>query len=353
MYETNEIDWLMNHLNAKASMEWLVEEFPHATEVDPRYWNLPITHVNISLKYDDVDDKVPHNTCRDILPRLSRFVWDADDNHSHTDECCYNALYDHVFGCELTGDNMTNLMQWFRRPNARVFHFAVGPNDWYDSDVDDDIKESFCQAMFNCQTLERLKITTWGLQDVDFTDMVLSMRSMELAELDSDALISLASRLGGSKVTHFEFSAFDCSGAHELTSLVQVLPRTLIKSLIVSGLQCCGFHQDAWASLFDKCTLDTLALGTTDFTSFFAENLALGIQKKQTIRGLELEWGNGKPGTLADIRLLIQSMAHPSRSVHVKRVQLKTASGTFDAESVQSLHEFAIECGCEFKYVAL
>ncbi|CAK4068322.1 unnamed protein product [Aphanomyces euteiches] len=374
MYETDEIDWLMHHLNANASIEWLVEKFPNATEVDPTYWNLPITHVNISLKYDDFDfdDDKPHNTCTDLLPRLPRLtsisVWDADDNHSHSDERGYNALYDHVFefvancdhlteihvdGCELTGDNMTNLIPWFRGPNARVFHFAAGPNDWHGSDVDDDMKESFCQAMFNCQTLERLKITAWGLQDVDFTDVVLSMRSLELDELDSDALIFLASRLEGSKVTHFEFSAFDCSGAHELTSLLQVLPRTSIKSLIVSGLQCCCFHQDAWASLFDKCTLDILALGTIDFTSVFAANLALGIQKNQTIRRLELEWGNGKPGTVADIRRLIQSMAHPNRSVRVKRAQLKTSSGTFDAESVKSLHEFAIECRCEFKYVAL
>ncbi|CAK4139713.1 unnamed protein product, partial [Aphanomyces euteiches] len=210
MYETDEIDWLMHHLNANASIEWLVEKFPNATEVDPTYWNLPITHVNISLKYDDFDfdDDKPHNTCTDLLPRLPRLtsisVWDADDNHSHSDERGYNALYDHVFefvancdhlteihvdGCELTGDNMTNLIPWFRGPNARVFHFAAGPNDWHGSDVDDDMKESFCQAMFNCQTLERLKITAWGLQDVDFTDVVLSMRSLELDELDSDALI--------------------------------------------------------------------------------------------------------------------------------------------------------------------
>ncbi|KAH9182751.1 hypothetical protein AeNC1_015274 [Aphanomyces euteiches] len=193
---------------------------------------------------------------------------------------------------------------------------------------------------------------------MDMAPLTCSMKVLQLIEcdLETEQAKRLFSRLESSNVTDFEWkfpsdgsSEYEHDSVEGMECLLQVLPRTSIKSLTLTELSFESEDLSKLMLLFETCRLETLSLHALKFTSAVASSLATAIQKNETIRKLILLWDEC---TEQDMRLLIESMGHPSRPVKTKQIQWKTKDEAVDASIVKSLEAFAGQHRCKFSHVA-
>ncbi|KAH9126969.1 hypothetical protein LEN26_009322 [Aphanomyces euteiches] len=250
---------------------------------------------------------------------------------------------------DLFDNDMVYLTQWLRRQPVRVFECKMACWDL----VDINVKQEFYEAMFNCPTLDRLVILWHDFADIDFTRLTFAMKSLEMknCKWSSRQVKSLASRLPSSNITQFELDGCDFGddyGFNGLECLVQILPQTSIQWLKLTELSICNSPKwCGWAQLFEKCSLQTLVLGSGDLPSSFVQSLAAAIENNQTICVLELEHvaiAND------DLHVLIQSMTASSRRVLTKRFVLTSQQQEMNPSLVESLTKLATQNGGQFVY---
>ncbi|KAG9397787.1 hypothetical protein AC1031_016528 [Aphanomyces cochlioides] len=353
--DLNEVEWLKTHLHPKAKIAWFVDEFPATMDILDEYWDDRITQLSVCLRDETI------SSTREVLHRLNNLVslevydspnMDLRDEEMRQYHSAWDAILElaaksnHLIELKISpefhpmfGLNTEDLIDWFDRQPVRVFECTWG--DWLD--VDYDLKQELYQAMFNCPTMDTLRLNCCRFRDVDFSRLNFSMRSMQFKDCFSDAnfITQFATRLEGSCVVDLEFSDYRDESVDGLECLLQVLPWTSIKSLKMDGLPFQSLNLRALLPLLENCTLKSLSLLGENFSSAFANALAASIQNNKTICELNLYC---RDIAISDMRLLIQSMRDPSRCMLSKTIKISHLD-TLDALAVESLMKYATECG--------
>ncbi|KAH9107288.1 hypothetical protein AeMF1_017340, partial [Aphanomyces euteiches] len=108
-FDTEDADWYNERLYPMASIEWIVETFPKATETQNNFSNLRITRVTIGM--NAMDDT--RTSWKDVLPRLSLLTSLLIANYDGSyepDEEDYHAMWNDLFEFVVTSD-LLNVLQ--------------------------------------------------------------------------------------------------------------------------------------------------------------------------------------------------------------------------------------------------
>ncbi|KAH9139090.1 hypothetical protein AeRB84_016622 [Aphanomyces euteiches] len=238
-----------------------------------------------------------------------------------------------------------HLSKWFRRQRVEKFQCLHG--DW--EYIDDETRQSFYQSMFNCPTLQTLKLTRCFLGDINFIELAFTMKNLVFNHcyMTSEQVQGMAKRLQGSKLTRLELNDFPFDDMNGIESLFQVQPCTSIKSLTLNGLR---LKNPRWCNfitpLIEKCTLETLVLYATKFPSDAARSAKESNNDQSDSDNSQCYIEIAMP----DLQFLIESMMNSSRQVKVKRIKWTTEDEptTIQSEALQALIKLTTDCGGEF-----
>ncbi|KAH9117213.1 hypothetical protein AeMF1_008981 [Aphanomyces euteiches] len=174
----HDLHWLKLYLNPTAKIDWKIKDFPFMTEISEDWFDLQITQLFVSSK-----QTTPLSCCwNDLLPKLQHLtslivLSDANDVGNLFELV---AKSDRITELEivagrliLNASNFIQLTKWFRE---RSVHKFSGSFSRITSDIE--LKQTFCQAMFSCPTLERLELYHFDFDDVDFTQLIIAVKSL-------------------------------------------------------------------------------------------------------------------------------------------------------------------------------
>ncbi|KAG9397774.1 hypothetical protein AC1031_016624 [Aphanomyces cochlioides] len=183
IYDFKHATWLKYHLNPTVKIEWVVKNFPAAWEIPEDIWELRIIQ---AVRFGFLIDDFSYG--KDVLSRLkhleSLIFCDDHDQESPIRRGQYedndSSMWDSVFqfaaeshqltqlqvarhSHTMTETTLVNLTEWFRSQPVRLFDCKGGT--WHQ--VDNDIKQNFYKAMFNCPTLDELTLANfdWKVQE--------------------------------------------------------------------------------------------------------------------------------------------------------------------------------------------
>ncbi|KAH9142698.1 hypothetical protein AeRB84_013247 [Aphanomyces euteiches] len=352
--------WLKKHLGPQTKIEWIVNHFPTSTkEIVDDVWDLHITRVSHGFKCNSL------SSGKEILSRLKHLttlkVYDEhpfsmpaealDDYHQAWDDIFQFVEESHQLtelqaspdSHAMSSSNLVNLIAWFRRQPVRVLKCMTSTC----GRIDKSLKQPFYEAIFNCPTLDKLILTTCDFEGLDFSRFRFSMRSLQVGYCrgGSDYIDSLASRLENSNLTHLDIYASHDVSIDSVKSLVRDLPYTPIKHLALKGLPFNSTDLSKLAQLCKNCPVESLSLHAIRSSFSFVKSLATAIQNK-TIHDLEVLF---PVITVEEMRLLIQSVCHPSRRLKRKQPKLTIPGNNMEKPLIKSLMDFAADCGGEFK----
>ncbi|KAG9397832.1 hypothetical protein AC1031_016542 [Aphanomyces cochlioides] len=340
------IQWMKKYLSPTAAIEWRIDTIPEKMNNVDDWTSFRITDVSIAITKENA------STWKNVFPRLDHLTSLRVANKYGNLKEIFAILsvtktiieFEVVAenGYAVQRDDVLHLIQWFHRQPVREFEA------WF-KDVkllDVELRQALCEAMFNCPSLERLKLAAFYLDDMDFTKFSFSMKWLMLDEQDSDILKLLATRLAQSKLTDLVLrDCIDDGTFNGLKSNLQALSSSSIKSLEVTDFHLNSAHWTKLTPLIQRCTLNSLCLDLEVITSAFAQKLGKAIQNNRTIS--ELEFLNSEISA-PNMRILIQSICHPSRQVDSTCIKWTGVPNSIDDESLMSLMEFASERGCKF-----
>ncbi|KAH9111879.1 hypothetical protein AeMF1_013693 [Aphanomyces euteiches] len=173
-----------------ADQEWKFDTFDGISD---DFWTKWAASQRISVVKSYVRSGVPLNLIH-ILPQLhylSHLTLASNENLAlilafAAQSTRLNELVINIFpwtAHELITAQMANdVIEWFHRQPVRVFQFS----NWNLVDLDATLKQLFYQVVFTCPTLEELSIYNTKLDDVDFSGMALSMKSLTLSKCRLD-----------------------------------------------------------------------------------------------------------------------------------------------------------------------
>ncbi|KAH9125432.1 hypothetical protein AeMF1_003942 [Aphanomyces euteiches] len=346
------VGWLKSHLNPTAKIVWAFKKYKSPVDRMDDWSDLRITRLVSSRRYKDPPVGWAQTLSR--LPFLTSLTMDdATCNLDEAFEFLCNSenitelqITDAYY--RMTASSLLYLAKWFRQHPVQKFECVVS----HFASIDKAVRQEFCQALLNCSTLDRVKLPSCYLEDLDFSLFRFEMMSLELCcgTISSDYVMSLAHPLEGSKVTRLALNACDDEDLDGIECLLDILPRTLIKHLAFEGLTI--DDNPSWSKvvpLFEYCKLETLVLKCPNIPSAFAQGLAVALRHNQTICELDLQHCDIDSD---DVRLLIESVTHSSRQVAAKRIKLRTTKTRWrrgiEDSIVMTLKEFATVCGGEF-----
>ncbi|CAK5059490.1 unnamed protein product [Aphanomyces euteiches] len=346
----NDVEWLKAHLNPMAKVAWHIKDLPSTTEIADDWFDLQIPELRLS--------SMPNALLRwkDLLPRLqylsSLAIYTDSNNLEDLFELVAKSKHIIDFNIvapyhRMTASDVVYLTKWFQEQPVREFLWCLKDLGVMDSGV----KQDFYEAMFNCPTLDRLELSGFELDDVNFTHLTFAMKSLCLQFcLESSQVVkSMSNRLESSNIANLELTAYYDDDLDGIECLLNTLPCTSIKHLKLSLMPI--DNSPTWcclALLFEKCTLETLTLEIDNLCSAFFQSLTTAIQNNHTICELDLSWS---AIAVEDLKLLIESMTMPSRQVRTKRVSILSSSlQGMEPSTVENLTELAKERGGEFLY---
>ncbi|KAF0723446.1 hypothetical protein Ae201684P_007263 [Aphanomyces euteiches] len=344
------VEWLQKNISPWTKIDWIIRNSIPTAKVLDDLINVRITRLSFVFY-----DEVAPTWWSDILPRLPHltsleaYITSEEEEPSDFFECvaASNQIIDleiDVSHYEMRAEDLVHLTQWFQKQPVRKFVCFSG--DWKAANMN--TRQAFYQIMFNCTTLETLKLSSCHLDYVDLTEIVFTMNSLELidCELHLSQVETLASRLEGSKVTHFEYDDNRIIENDGMEYLLKAQSRTGIKYLRLQSTRLFGPRWPTLAQWIEKSTLEVLFLDGSYFPSNGVEILALAIQNNPTICELYLDYGTIR---ISDLRRLIESMTHPSRRVETKPIVWKKYYGKVpQSDDLKALKELAIKRGGEF-----
>ncbi|KAH9116095.1 hypothetical protein LEN26_012937 [Aphanomyces euteiches] len=346
----HDVEWLKAYLSPVAKIEWCVNGFPTTIDRIDAWTDLPISSLKLTVSSDS-----PANW-KDVLFRLHNLTClhlDADcddlgdifDFVAKSERITEFKIYS--YGAHHTTErDLENLIEWFRRQPVRVFDAELLA--WGHHDLS--LRQQFCEAMFNCSTLDSLRLLEHSnFEGINFSRLTFPMKTLRLHNetVTADALRSLSGQLEGSKLTHLE--VMDCIEGAE--SLFRILPRTCIKSLNFHGFY---IDDDGWCTLtplFENCGLESLLLGTQHFSKNVIESLAAVMQRNTTISELFLV---SETLDSSSFQVLIDSFSHPSRLVTKRRLKIVTLPlGMMESSTIVSFAVVAAANDCDFEHSRL
>ncbi|KAH9106306.1 hypothetical protein AeMF1_018053 [Aphanomyces euteiches] len=243
---------------------------------------------------------------------------------------------------ELNESNVVDLVVWLSSHPVQTFSFD-GSHEAYDIDIA--LRQKFYEAMVNCSTMDKLVLDASGANDLDFSKFTFSMRSLEVLYPHCDFIESLAERLEGSNVTDLTIFGYYVQETSAFIALLQVLPKTCIKSLTWFDVK---LDRKSWRTLVPllaECPVERLALDLTKMDSGIAQSIAMALEKNKFICELDL---TGNSMAMEYFVPLIKSMTHPSRPVETKSIKWKQTNGL--AKQLAKLKQLAEDRGGEFLF---
>ncbi|KAH9088917.1 hypothetical protein LEN26_019367 [Aphanomyces euteiches] len=286
----HDVEWLKIHLNHETSIEWRVKRVPETIHRLDAWTDLRITSLRL-----EVNDR-SYSVWKEVLPRLHYLttlqVKDVDGDMGDLYEIVTNSSQITEFKAleigiyQLDKRDLVNLIAWFRRQPVRVFEAEV--LNW--GYLDNDLRQTLCEAMFNCPTLDSLRIIEDSyFEGIDFTKFTFLMQRLRLlSQMTSDTVRSFSYQLEHSNLNFLELADYDDENVEGAQLLLQVLPCTSIKHLNFIALQMTPENWCKLAPPFENCGLESLLLVTEGFSSDFIHALAAAMHKNHTISELYL-----------------------------------------------------------------
>ncbi|KAH9187443.1 hypothetical protein AeNC1_010581 [Aphanomyces euteiches] len=244
---------------------------------------------------------------------------------------------------QLKESNVLDLVVWFSSQPVRMFSLG-GYHEW--DDIDIAVRQKYYEAMVNCSTLDELVLDASGTNDLDFSKFTFSMRSLEIHCPNHFFFESMAGRLEASKVADLKIFASFVKEISIFKSLLEVLPKTSIKSLRWDDVILDQKHWCELVPLLAKCPLEGLTLNFKKLHTEIAHSIAMALETNEFICELDL---SGSFVAMEDFETLIKSMTHPSRPVATKRIiWMRKYRKTAHAEPLAQLKQLAEDRGGEF-----
>ncbi|KAG9397798.1 hypothetical protein AC1031_016562 [Aphanomyces cochlioides] len=276
-----DVEWIKRHVNPMAHFQWIVwtseitlddwkdlrivfmtvdadaEDFgeirwrelaprlPHLIYLDWIVWTSEITlddwkDLRIVFMTVDADaEDFGEIRWRELAPRLPHLIYldvkGASGDLSGVFQFVASSNQITQFGIyveetyTMKTSDVIHLILWFKTRSVERFEFMSGDL----SAVDEDLKQALYQAMFNCSTLETLRLSYEDSNNMDFSRLTFSMKLLQLhiESMASSFVKSLASRLERSSVTRLDPGSYESENLEGMVSLLQVLPRTSVKHL--------------------------------------------------------------------------------------------------------------------------
>ncbi|KAG9397827.1 hypothetical protein AC1031_016537, partial [Aphanomyces cochlioides] len=154
---------------------------------------------------------------RELAPRLPHLIYldvkGASDDLSGVFQFVASSNQITQFGIyveetyTMKTSDVIHLILWFKTRSVERFEFMSGDL----SAVDEDLKQALYQAMFNCSTLETLRLSYEDSNNMDFSRLTFSMKLLQLhiESMASSFVKSLASRLERSSVTRLDLGSYE------------------------------------------------------------------------------------------------------------------------------------------------
>ncbi|KAG9399793.1 hypothetical protein AC1031_011216 [Aphanomyces cochlioides] len=340
--DVNDVVWVKKHVHPMTKIEWIMKILPVTTDIADNWTDMRITRLSVSSGceapggWNDIFPRLPRLTSLSLVYVEGNFdaLFDVVTKSTQLTELQF---FPEAF--EIKATNLLCLTEWFRSQRPRVF--ASGLQDW--DHIDENLVQDFCEAMFNCSSLKALHLTDMYLRDVDFSQFAMKMESLQVicCCINSDVVKSLASRLPDSQLVHLELTDSWNEATAYLEDVIQALPHSSIKTLILRGLSLECVNSTTFFQPIQNCHLDTLIIGADCFPSTLAESLAIVIQNNHTICELDLV---DSRINISDLRLLVQSMTSSDRRVKTRRIKWrKYIPPSIPASDLTKLEEFKIE----------
>ncbi|CAK4093559.1 unnamed protein product [Aphanomyces euteiches] len=236
--------WLKTYLSPTTQISWNLQDMDTVLPIEDvdNWTDLRITRLAIDITAEE--DAIWCLVALSKLPSLTSLdlaIWATD----LADFFAYVAasqqitdLYLEFDQYQLTDFDLMHLTEWFRQQPVKRFECSGG--DWIDADYN--VKQAFYHAMFNCPTLEILEISTCDLDDIDWTQLDFSMKTLVLDQcgLSDDDVRIFASRLEGSSITTLVLTDYAFDDIYAMECLLQVQPSTRIKQLGLNGINMDG-----------------------------------------------------------------------------------------------------------------
>ncbi|KAG9397830.1 hypothetical protein AC1031_016540 [Aphanomyces cochlioides] len=239
-------------------------------------------------------------------------------------------------GYRISNSALVHLIEWFHHQPVRVFESIGGV--W--GRVDEEVEQSFYQAVFNPPTLESLKLAHVHRDGTLFSQLELSISTIRLERciLNAELVQPLTSQFGRSGVTNLELKEYEDGTIDVVKNLQRALPTKYIERLNLSGFH---IEDSTWCTLFpliQNCHLETFTLDTEEISSAFAESLALALQGNQTISELGFACVEI---AIDDLRLSDSEHVPPKSTRCIKKNEMENASehvcGRIDCEFVDGI----------------
>ncbi|KAH9130153.1 hypothetical protein LEN26_008802 [Aphanomyces euteiches] len=224
-----DVNWVKENLDPMTKIEWRIKE----SSITTGDWaSIRITQVyvcsrdftRISLK--DLLSQLPHLTRLDVDEDYNSFgdVFEFVAMSNQITELLANTMK-----YKMTTSDVIHLTKWFRSQPVRCLELAFVDA----GDVDKDVKKEFYEVMLKCPTLETLRICNQGFNDLVFPKLSLSLKSivLNLVDMPSAVLRSLASRLEASSVNQLIVVRYTDENTEGMEHLLRVLPRTCVQNL--------------------------------------------------------------------------------------------------------------------------
>ncbi|CAK4218566.1 unnamed protein product [Aphanomyces euteiches] len=319
-----DMQWLETHLNPEVKLEWSIDSDPSSVQ----YWNewtsLHMTHLSITVKnfnYSHLVDALP------LLNNLKSLCLSVPIGKVNwLDEVlAFAATSAHLESLELltaqrqniTASMVQNTIAWFNRQPVRVF--AMWNWNWVF--VDKILTQTFFDTIFDYPMLDHLHIANTSLLDMDFSSVILSMRSLHLDNcLSSPQLRSLATQLESSTVQEVTIVVSREGCYHGLLYFLQHLHLCPSIQSLDLALHC--NMSGAWESflpLFERCQLKSLTLRDKSFDFDSLSLLGTVVRSNRCLCHVQFP---GKMVDLEDIRNFLEMATIPNRPVDIKSIRI-------------------------------
>ncbi|CAK4085019.1 unnamed protein product [Aphanomyces euteiches] len=345
-----DVGWLRRHVSPQARQEWSIISIPNSRQYWRNWSTLRITQLTILAKNVDYSGFLEALTHLDHLKSLhlsaiaetirwmDRVLAFAATS-AQLEELELITALDH----DITASMLQDLIKWFNRRPVRVFRFCK----WRWRVDDKVLKQTFYETMFNSPKLDRLKVAHTPLDDIDFSNMVMSVRYLHVEDcyLNSEQIGTLATSLERSSVQELILAIYGDPCIEGIQQLIRALPRMTIKSLELAIYYCTYVAWDDVVPLLESCKLTSLTLRGGRFDFRTAALLGEALRNNQTIRDITL---TGRSLKYQDTRKFLDDVTTPKRSESIRHIHLEgidVPSGDKDV-----LQQIAISRGAELHF---
>ncbi|KAH9129475.1 hypothetical protein AeMF1_000485 [Aphanomyces euteiches] len=324
----NDIAWIAKYVDPMATQEWQINAC--ASE---EYLNQLVQLRIVSLQPSRF---FTNGAIMNILPRLQYLtrlvivvsdVWmdeilDFAANSRQLVELILSAPLNTFTRIAMTNTSLTDATKWLYRQPVREFQF----DHWDLRAADQDVRQKFCEAVFNCPSLSKLTCKDSLFDLIDPSKFLFTMPSLTIFNCFSHEgdSFDLSSQLIGSGVINLAYGSHGFDSDRALVRIFEILPQSLIKQLELTQLR---LKEECWEKVMGPirhCSLDSLILRNFDISTHQLNSLAQAIRSNNSIVDLAIEYINTTHFNAEDAMLLIECVTDPSRAVKLRSIKIRS-----------------------------